>query len=57
MVLGVWRPWMRDRTDLGGSADWFAGDGVNPIQRVEAYIGDAQGKLKRRPIFHILRIS
>lgn len=41
MVKGVWLPWMKDHTDLGGSSDDFAGNGVDPIQRVEAYIGFA----------------
>lgn len=41
MVNGSWLPWMKDRTDLGGSGDTFAGNGRDPIQRVEAYIGKA----------------
>ena len=39
MVNGQWLAWMRDHTDLGGSGDTFAGNGRDPIQRVEAYIG------------------
>ncbi|MEG0461594.1 hypothetical protein, partial [Gordonibacter sp.] len=41
MVKGAWLAWMRDHTDLGGSGDTFAGNGRDPIQRVEAYIGRA----------------
>lgn len=39
MVGGTWLPWMRDDYDTGGSGDDFAGNGREPIQRVEAYIG------------------
>ena len=38
MVNGYWLAWMKDHTDLGGSGDNYAGNGVDPIQRVEAYI-------------------
>lgn len=38
MVNGVWLAWMKDLYDLGGSGDDYAGNGVDPIQRVEAYI-------------------
>lgn len=41
MVSGQWLAWMKDHTDLGGSPDAFAGNGRDPIQRVEAYIGKA----------------
>lgn len=41
MVNGQWLAWMKDHTDLGGSGDTFAGNGRDPIQRVEAYIGKA----------------
>ncbi len=39
MVNGQWFPWMIDHTDTGGSGDDFAGDGCNPIHRVETFIG------------------
>ena len=42
MVGGTWLPWMRDDYDTGGSGDDFAGNGREPIQRVEAYIGKVQ---------------
>lgn len=41
MVNGGWYDWMLDDHDTGGSGDDFAGDGENPIQRVEAYIVNA----------------
>ena len=41
MVGGVWLAWMRDDYDTGGSGDKYAGNGRDPIQRVEAYIGKA----------------
>lgn len=39
MVNGEWLDWMKDNTDTGGSGDDFAGNGVDPITNVEAYIG------------------
>ena len=38
MVNGEWLAWMKDDYDTGGSGDTYAGNGVDPIQRVEAYI-------------------
>ena len=42
MYKRQWLPWMRDDYDTGGSGDDFAGNGREPIQRVEAYIGKVQ---------------
>lgn len=39
MVNGEWLAWMKDDIDTGGSGDSFAGNGRDPITRVEAYIG------------------
>lgn len=41
MVGGAWLAWMKDDHDTGGSDDKYAGNGRDPIQRVEAYIGKA----------------
>ena len=41
MVNGAWLAWMKDDYDTGGSGDDYAGNGRDPIQRVEAYIGRA----------------
>ena len=41
MVNGAWLAWMKDDYDTGGSGDNYAGNGRDPIQRVEAYIGKA----------------
>ena len=38
MVNGEWLDWMHDLTDTGDSGDDFAGNGCDPITRVEAYL-------------------